>query len=70
MRSSNTGAALSAEATVQLLPAGTNPTRFAERGSRRAFTAVELQALGDALNEAEAGGIEHPSAILAVRLLA
>lgn len=33
-------------------------------------TPTELQALGDALNEAEAAGTEHPSAILALRLLA
>ena len=59
---------------AQLVPSGTNPTRyverFAERGSRRTFTAAELQALGKALHEAEAAGTEHPSAILAIRLLA
>lgn len=59
---------------AQLVPSGTNPTRyverFAERGSRRAFTAAEFQALGKALDEAEAAKTEHPSAILAIRLLA
>lgn len=59
---------------AQLIPSGTNPTRyverFAERGTRRAFTAAELQALGKALDEAEAAGTEHPAAILAIRLLA
>jgi integrase len=73
------------------VPAGTNPARNVERlkedGERRAFTAEELRALGEALREAERTGkvtIErtiqgkprrvavsiHPSAVLAVRVLA
>jgi len=58
----------------ELIPAGTNPTRyvekFAETGTRRALTAAELSALGAALNEAEESGSENPTVILAVRLLA
>lgn len=58
----------------ELIPAGTNPTRyverFAETGTRRALTAAELSALGVALNGAEESGSENPSVILAVRVLA
>lgn len=59
---------------AEMIPVGTNPTRhverFAETGTRRAFTTVELQALGEALREAEEAENVHPSAILAIRLLA
>lgn len=59
---------------AQLIPSGTNPTRyverFAETGRRRAFTSDELAALGAALHDAEQSGSEHRSVILALRLLA
>lgn len=59
---------------AEMVSAGTNPTRhverFAETGIRRAFTTSELQALGIALREAEEAKSIHPSAILAIRLLA
>lgn len=58
----------------ELVPAGMNPTRhverFAETGNRRAFTPEEVTALGIALHDAEQDCSVHPSAILAVRLLA
>ena len=54
------------------MPASFNPCRhierYAETGTRRAFTTDELIALGEALQEAE--GSLHPSAILAIRFLA
>lgn len=57
-----------------MIPTGTNPTRhverFVETGIRRAFTTAELQALGIILREAEEAESIHPSAILAIRLLA
>jgi integrase len=59
---------------AELLPPGTNPTRYVERyaetGTRRAFTHEELAALGTALRDAEERQEIHPSAILAIRLLA
>ena len=57
---------------AELIPAGFNPCRhverYAETGTRRAFTTEELIALGEALQDAE--GALHPSAILAIRFLA
>ena len=59
---------------ADLAPSGFNPTRhvvrFEEKGERRALSAEELQALGEALLEAEEAGSAHPSALLAIRLLA
>ena len=59
---------------AELVPAHFNPCRhverFAEKGERRALSLDELQALGVALHEAEEAGSAHPSALLAIRLLA
>ncbi len=59
---------------AELTPAGFNPCRhverFAERGRRRAFTGEELAALGVALHDAEENKSIHPSALLAIGLLA
>lgn len=66
------GAALSRAAKLERirLPSG-NPARgverFAERGKERFLTVEELGRLGAALDAAE--GVEHPSPLLAVRLL-
>ncbi len=53
---------------AELVPPGTNPTRYVERyeetGERRALTPEELQALGEILHEAEESGsvtVEEPS---------
>ncbi len=58
----------------QLVPAHFNPCRhvaaFAEKGERRALTADELAALGQAMREADKAGTVHPSALLALRLFA
>ena len=58
----------------ELVPAHFNPCRhvewFAEKGERRALSLEELQALGRALHEAEEAASAHPSALLAIRLLA
>ena len=57
---------------AEWVPAGFNPCRhverYAETGTRRAFTDEELTALGTALHDLEAN--VHPSAILAIRFLA
>jgi integrase len=73
---------------AEQIPAGHNPCRYvekyAETGERRALTASELSALGDALHEAaETGAVEVPTkgggtrrrtvpapAVLAIRLMA
>jgi integrase len=55
-------------------PDHTNPTRhvdrFREHPKERFLSGSELERLGAALREAEEAGSEHPSAILAIRLLA
>lgn len=59
---------------AELVPARFNPCRhverFAEKGERRALSLDELQTLGRAITEAEEAGSAHPSALLAIRLLA
>jgi len=59
---------------LELRPQGSNPCRFIERypekRRERFMTTEELQRLGEVLAEAERSNSEHPSAILAVRLLA
>ncbi len=59
---------------MELVPALFNPCRhverFQEKGERRALTMEELAALGEAMREAEEVGSVHPSALLALRLLA
>ena len=56
------------------VPAGMNPCRHVERfeetGERRALTPEELGALGEAIRDAEASLSVHPSALVAIRLLA
>jgi integrase len=56
-----------------LRPDGSNPCRgverFRERARQRYLSAEELARLGKVLAEAEREGSEHPSAILALRLL-
>lgn len=58
---------------LEIVPPHFNPCRHVERyreaGRRRALTVEELQALGRAIQEAEAGGA-NPAGILALRLLA
>jgi len=53
---------------------GSNPCRHVERypekKRERFLSAAELQRLGAALRDAEQGGAEHSSAIIAIRLLA
>lgn len=55
-------------------PDHSNPTRhvdrFKERPKERFLSSAELARLGDALREAETAESEHPSALLAIRLLA
>ena len=55
-------------------PDGTNPVRhvdrYAERPKERYLSPAELTRLGEALRAVEATGEEHPSALLAIRLLA
>lgn len=57
-----------------LRPDGSNPCRHVERyreeKRERFLSAAELQRLGAALAEAERDGSEHPSAVIALRLLA
>lgn len=59
---------------LDLRPSGSNPCRlvkrFEETGERRALTRDELKRLGEAMREAEHTRTIHPSAILALRLLA
>lgn len=54
-------------------PEGNNPCRrvkrFKERKRKRFLSAEEISRLGDVLAEVEAEGSEHPSAVLAIRLL-
>ena len=57
-----------------LRPPDSNPCRHVERfeetGERRALTPPELERLGEAMQQAEAEGRVHPSALLALRLIA
>lgn len=59
---------------MEIVPAHFNPCRhvgrFEENGERRALTDEELAALGQVLSEAEQAGEIHPSALLAMRLIA
>jgi hypothetical protein len=55
---------------LEVVPPGVNPTRHAEMGMRRAFTAEELGALGEAMRVAEADGTVNAVAILTIRLIA
>jgi len=58
----------------ELLPAGGNPCRLVARYSvkrrERFLTPAEMARLGEALDKEEQKGLMHPSAILAIRLLA
>jgi integrase len=51
-----------------------NPCRhvekFAENGQREALTLEQLRSLGEAMRDAEKSGSVHPSALLAIRLIA
>lgn len=57
----------------QMRPPHTNPSlflrRYPERKRERALSPVELAALGQAMQAAEAGGTERPQALALVRLL-
>lgn len=58
----------------ELRPAGSNPCRLVARYKvkrrERFLTPAEMARLGEALNREEREGTKHPSAILAIRLLA
>src|SRR5581483_7956985 len=58
----------------KLRPAGTNPcplvTRFREQPKQARLSLEQLAALGEAMRQAESAGKAHPSALLAIRLLA
>ncbi len=57
-----------------LRPDGSNPTRhvdrYPERPKERFLSPAEIAQLGETLRAVEAEGAEHPSAVLAIRLLA
>jgi len=58
----------------ELRPAGSNPCRLVARYKvkrrERFLTPAEMARLGEALNQEEKAGTTHPSAVLAIRLLA
>jgi integrase len=63
-----------AERRLHVRPAGGDPVAgvecFREKAHRERLTLAHLEKLGEALRAAEAGEAQHPSALLAIRLLA